>query len=99
MGTRSKLCTFQRFCQASSEGKAILLQTWYCHAAQRALKEEMDLGVHEAQQRRHPRNMNKVRALNFVYDPIFTCLSGQTSTGTARANECHPIQLITSTPH
>jgi len=43
----------------------------------------MDLGLREAQQRRHP---TKVRTSNVVFDLIFTSLSGQTGIDTAKAN-------------
>ena len=65
MSSKTKLCTCQKFCQAPPEGKATPLRTWYRHAAQRALEEGMDLGVREAQQRHHPRNMNKVCATHY----------------------------------
>jgi hypothetical protein len=55
-----------KFCQAPPEGKATPLRTWYRHAAQRVLEEGMDLGVREAQQRHHPRKMNKVCTSNIV---------------------------------
>ena len=48
---KTRLCTCQKFCQAPPEGKAVPLRTWYRHAAQCVLEEEMDLGVREAQQR------------------------------------------------
>ena len=68
MSSKTKLCTCQKFCQAPPEGKATPLRTWYRHAAQRALEEEMDQGVREAQQRHHPtqRNKNRVRTSNVI---------------------------------
>jgi hypothetical protein len=35
------LYTCQKFCQAQPEGKAILIRTWYSHANQRNLEEQM----------------------------------------------------------
>ena len=60
----------------------------------------MDLGVREAQQRRHPRNMNRVRTPNIVFKIILISFSSQASVDIARGN-CHPSpsQLIASTPH
>jgi hypothetical protein len=34
MSMKTALCTCQKFCQALPEGKAILVRTWYNHAAQ-----------------------------------------------------------------
>ena len=41
MPTKTALCTCQKYCQAPPEGKAIPIRTWYSHAAQRRLEEEM----------------------------------------------------------
>jgi ribosomal protein S26 len=89
MSSKTKLCTCQKFCQAPPEGKAIPLRTWYRHAGQRALEEGMDLGVREAQQRRHLRNMKKVciSCIVFYLIQTFSSLSGQTSADTARAKD------------
>jgi hypothetical protein len=41
MLAKTALCTCQKFCQAPPEGKAIPIRTWYSHAAQRCLEEQM----------------------------------------------------------
>lgn len=41
MSTKTALCTCQRFCQAPPEGKAVPIRTWYNHAAQCAVEEQM----------------------------------------------------------
>ena len=41
MPAKTALCTCQRFCQAPPEGKAIPIRTWYNHASQRNLEEQM----------------------------------------------------------
>lgn len=41
MSTKTALCTCQKFCQAPPGGKAIPIRTWYSHAAQRHLEEQM----------------------------------------------------------
>jgi len=64
MSSKTKLCTCQKFCQAPPEGRAIPLRTWYHHATQRAEEAGMHLNEHEAQQKRRPRNANKVSTSN-----------------------------------
>jgi hypothetical protein len=41
MSTKTALCTCQKFCQAPPGGKAIPIRTWYSHAAQHNLVEQM----------------------------------------------------------
>jgi len=64
MAPKTRLCTCQRFCQAAPGGKAIPERTWFSHAAQRALEEEMTLEQRETQQyrrRKRPRNQRGER--------------------------------------
>ncbi|KAF8237087.1 hypothetical protein L208DRAFT_1389908 [Tricholoma matsutake] len=46
------LCTCQKFCQAPPEGKAIPVRTWYNHAAQRTLEDQMTQEQRDAQKSR-----------------------------------------------
>lgn len=59
----------------------------------------MDPDEREAQQRRHPRIMNKVRPSNIVFDLILIPVSSQASTGCVAREEHHPNPLVLSTTH
>ena len=52
MATKTGLCTCQKFCQAPPEGKAVPIRTWYNHAAQRRLEEQMTQEQRDAQKSR-----------------------------------------------
>ncbi|KAF8240876.1 hypothetical protein L208DRAFT_1383854, partial [Tricholoma matsutake] len=52
MSTKTALCTCQKYCQALPEGKAIPIRTWYNHAAQRNLEEQMTREERDAQKSR-----------------------------------------------
>ena len=52
MSVKTALCTCQKFCQAPPEGKAIPIRTWYNHAAQRDLEEQMTQEQRDTQKSR-----------------------------------------------
>ena len=49
MSAKMALCTCQKFCQAPPEGKAIPIWTWYNHAVQWNLEEQMIQEQHDTQ--------------------------------------------------
>ena len=52
MSAKTALCTCQRFCRALPGGKAIPIRTWYNHATQRNLEEQMTQKQRDTQKSR-----------------------------------------------
>ncbi|KAF8240389.1 hypothetical protein L208DRAFT_748178 [Tricholoma matsutake] len=52
MSMKTALCTCQKSCQAPPEGKAIPVRTWYNHAAQCTLEDQMTQEQRDAQKSR-----------------------------------------------
>lgn len=50
MGSGTRICTCQKYCQAPPEGRAIPTRTWYDHAAQHELEAGMGLEERATQQ-------------------------------------------------
>ena len=52
MSMKTGLCTCQKYCQAPPGGKVIPIWSWYRHAAQRDLEEQMTQEQRDAQKSR-----------------------------------------------
>jgi hypothetical protein len=61
MPTETRFCTCQKFCQAPPEGKEVSRRTWYNHAPQRRLEEDMTEIQRDSQRRITKRRRVQVR--------------------------------------